>query len=455
MSSIDPTSLATNLATAYTQSARDLLGAQSKSAQATASALSKLQGALKAFDSALDGLSGKKGLQQLGAVFSDSALGSAKVDASAIAGSVPLFVERIASRHQLSFENLLAQDVSAWPPGPLNLSVNLANGSSFVVDLANADVDGDHILSQVELARAINQASGNGGTASAQIVTTGGQSQLLLSSGVSGEGGAIGLDATGLPAGTLRSQLEAAPKELKAAQDAVVWLGEQGSGTRIQQGSNEFTAIPGVTLTLAKAQATGSPAAELTISKDEAATAANLKTFIDAYNTLEKALDELTAVGKNGTGAAAFASDAGVRSLRSRLGNVLRQGFGGSSLRELGIGVDRQGQLSLDGARLSKTLAVKPDALDAVFGSSTGVGAGGLMGALATTVDHWTSVTKGQIQQRQSSVQSMQKSIDARKLRLDTQYDSLFQRYLKQFTALQQVQARMSETSSLFSALGT
>ncbi|QPF74166.1 flagellar filament capping protein FliD [Roseateles sp. DAIF2] len=455
MASIDPSTLATNLATAYTQSARALLTAQTKSAQATSTALSKLQSALKAFDSAMDGLSNKKGLQQRSAAFSDTALGTAEANAAAIPGSYPIFVERVATSHQVAFENLPPEDISAWPAGPLNMTVKLANGGNFVVNLANADSDGNKTLSQVELARAINQASGNGGKVSAQIVTVGGQSQLMLGSGVSGEGGKVSLDVTGLPAGALRDKLGAAPKELVAAQDAVVWLGEQNTGTRIQQGSNQLTAIPGVTVTLKKAQANGSAAAVLSVAKDDGATSANIKTFIDAYNTLEKTLDELTAVGKDGTAPAAFASDAGVRSLRNRLGGILRQEFGGLTLRDLGINADRSGQLSLDSKKLEKTLAAKPDALDTVFGSTATAAPSGLMGAFAAQLDKWTSSTKGQIQQRQTSVQTQQKALNARQTRLDTQYDTMYQRYLKQFTALQQVQSRMSETGNLFNALGT
>lgn len=453
MASIDPTTLATNLATAYTQSAQTLLAAQTKSSQATATALSKLQSALKAFDTALDGLSNKKSLQQLTAAFGNSATGSAVASASALPGSYQIFVEKLASSHQVAYNDLPA--VPAWPSGPVNMTLRLDNGSNFVVDLSNADSDGDGTLSQIELARAINQASGNGGLVSAQVVSSGGQSQLTLSSGVSGEGGKITLDTSSLPAGALRTALEDPSKqvELKAAQDAVVWMGAQGTGLQIKQGSNELTAIPGVTVTL-KSLSSGTPDT-LTVTKDDSATTANVKSFVEAYNTLEKALDELTAVGKDGAASAAFASDAGVRSLRSRLNNILRQDFGGMTLRDLGISADRGGQLSLDSTRLNKTLAAKPDALDTVFGSTSSSAPKGVMGAFAGLLEQWTNGTSGQIQQRQASVQATQKALSARQTRLDAQYETMYQRYLKQFTALQEVQSRMSDTSSLLSSLST
>jgi flagellar hook-associated protein 2 len=455
MASIDPSTLATQLATAYTQPTRTLLDSQSKASQATSSALSKLQNALKAFDSALDTLSGKKGLQQFSASFSDTSIATATASASAAAGVYPLFVEQLASSHQVMYENLADEDVSAWPAGPLNMTVNLANGSNFVVNLANADSDADGSLSQIELARAINQASGNGGSVSAQVVNTGGQSQLLLNSGVSGEGGRISIDASGLPAGALRDKLGAAPKELVAGQDAIVWLGAQGSGTQIKQASNVLTAIAGVSVTLTKAQAPGATPVNLSVAKDDGGTKANLQSFIDAYNTLEKVLDELGAVGKNGAASAALASDAGLRALRSRFNNILRQDFGGLTLRDLGVSADRNGQLSLNANKLDKTLATQPDALDKVFGSSLSGSASGLMGALASAAEVWTNSSNGQIQARQNSLQTRQKAITARQTRLDAQYDQMYTRYLKQFTALQEVQARMNDTSGLLSSLST
>lgn len=440
MASIDPSTLATQLATAYTQPAQTLLTAQTKSSQATSTALGKLQSALQGFDSGLKALSAKKSLSQFTGSFGNAATGTAEVGAGALPGSYQVFVEKLASAHQLAFQNVPAEDVSAWPGGPLNMSVNLANGSNFVVNLANADADGNGSLSQVELARAINQASGNGGTVSAQVLSSGGQSQLMLSSGVSGEGGQISLDLSAIPAGSLRTALEdpARRQQLAAAQDAVVWMGAQGSGMRVQQGSNTLTAIPGVSITLKGLS--GAAPDVLTVSKDEGGTRAQVQSFVDSFNALKKSLDELTAPGKDGTPSAAFASDAGLRSLRGRLNAMLRQEFGGMSLRELGVTADRKGQLSLDGAKLSR--------------ASTSVNTG-VLGGFSRLVDSWTDGSSGQIGQRKTSVQTQQKALGERQTRLDAQYDQAYKRYLRQFTALQEVQARLSDTTSLLGSLST
>lgn len=451
MADINPTSMAQQLAIAYTQSTQTLLDTQTKSSNATAAALSKLQGALQAFDSAMKSLSAKGSLAQLGGSLSNPALGAVSVSASASAGSYPLFVEQTASSQQIAFQDLPAVPVAMGG----SMAVQLGNGSAFNVNLSSADGDGDGTLSQAEIARAINQAPSNSGLVTAMVMTVGGQTQLMLSSGVSGAAGAITLDTSGLNAGDLKTKLSGPSVELAEARDAVVWLGAQGSGVRMQQATNSFTAISGVTVNLTQANKPGDTPATLTVTKDDSATTANVKSFVDAYNALEKTLDDLTSSGsaKDGVAAAVFASDAGVRALRDRLGNLLRQGYGGLSLRELGISIDRNGSLALDSTRLNKTLSATPDALSKVFGSAAAGASSGLMGALSKSVDQWTNLGTGQIKQRQSSVQTMQKAIGARQTRLDTQYQQSYKRYLAQFTQLQNLQSQLGDTTSMLAGL--
>ena len=66
-----------------------------------------------------------------------------------------------------------------------------------------------------------------------------------------------------------------------------------------------------------------------------------------------------------------------------------------------------------------------------------------------------TNSASGQIKQRQDSVQTMQKSISARQTRLDDQYNAAYARYLTQFTALQQLQSQLDQTTSMLANLST
>ena len=435
MAEITPSAMATDLANAYVSGAQKLLTAQSQRAQTTSTALTRLQSALSTFETALSGLSTKKSLIQRSATVTGSGLSNATASASALPGSYTLFVEQIAASHQVTYEDLPA--------------VPVALGGPLVVKL------GDGTISHSEIARAINLAENNGSKVTATTITSGGQSQLVLTSGNSGLAGKITLDVSGLPASDLKTALAGPGRELVAARDAVVWIGQEGAGIRIQQASNSFTAIDGVTLTLSQAMSTGSTPATLTVANDQSGTADNVQAFVTAYNALEKALDELTAVGKDGVGSAALATDAGVRSLRSRLGNTLRMQVDGLSLMDFGIKTSRDGSISLDGAKLQKTLASNPEALDTLFGKAALTNPSGVLGAFQAVAKSWTDSSTGQLRQRQDTVEKTQKRVTQGQERLETQYTNAYNRYLAQFTLLQNLQSQMTQTTSMFSTLAS
>ncbi|MBM3114716.1 flagellar filament capping protein FliD [Jeongeupia naejangsanensis] len=446
-STINPTQMAQQLATAYTQGKQAQLKTQTTNAQNTSAALTKLQSALSNFRTALTGLSGKTSLTQQAATLSNTGVGTASADSTAQAGSYSFFVEQVASANQVAFQGLTA--VSVVPiPGSINLS--LADGTSFSVDIATADLDADGKVSPAELARAINSASNS--KISATVMTVGGQTQMVLSAGQTGASSQITLDASNVNDPALKAAL-GAPQQLVAARDAIVWLGDQTTGVKMQQASNTFTAVQGVTMTFTKAMQAGDTPVTLTVTQDKDATAANVQNFVDAYNALEKTLDDLTRSGdaKNGVTAGAFVSDAGVLALRSHLTNALRQNYGGAKLFDLGVSADRNGTLSLDKTKLQTALAAKPDALDKVFGTAQS----GLLTDTNKYLNQWLNSATGQIKRRQDSVQTLQKDLTTRQTALDDKFNLLYQRYLAQFSKLQSLQAQMSQTSSALSALDT
>ncbi|WKB54111.1 flagellar filament capping protein FliD [Eleftheria terrae] len=448
MTEINPSSMATQLATAYTQGARAQLTTQTQRADETAKALSKLQTALRAFETAASSMSTKKGVLQYAASFDTTGIGTATASSNAQPGAQKLFVEQIATAHQIAYNNLPA--VPASEGGTLSLQVG--SGSAFTVDLSAADSDADGSLSQEETARAINLAPNNQGQVSAMIVTVGAQTQLVLTSAQTGAGSTVTLDVTGMPAGALKDALAAGPTTLSAARDAIVWLGAKDTGIKLQQASNTVTAIQGVSMSFTRAMAPTDAPITLAISQDQTATADNVRTFVDAFNTLKTTLDELTrgADADAGKSAAVFASDAGVRALRNKLNELVRQEWNGVRLMEFGVSMDRHGALSLDSAKLNKAVAARPDALNQLFGSNSLSARSGLLGGLDTQVDLWADSTGGQIKRRQDSLATVQKNVRQRQTRLDEQYQQAYDRYLKQFSQLQTLMSQMDQTSSLF-----
>lgn len=450
MATIDPTSSATQFAKAFIQPMQTQIDNQTKSAKTTSDALSKLQSALQTFDSALFSLSGTKGVVQYSATVSDTSIATATATSSAQAGSYSFFVEQTAAAHQVAFSNVPSVPVPSGGP----LVVQLDDGSSFTVDLAAADTDGDGSLSPTEVARAINEAADNSGKVNAALMMVGGQTKLILTSGSTGAAGEITLDTSGLPASGLKNALDNG-QVLVQGRDAIAWLGDQGTGIQIQQASNTFTGIDGVSLTFAKAMQAGATPITLTVARDDSGTATNVRGLVDAYNTLKKTLDDLTANGTADKDKGVFASDSGVRALRDRINSLIRQKIGGVQLTDFGIAASRSGTLTLDESKLTKAMDTYSGKLEQLFGKAAAANGTGVLGTLDQYLKTWTSSVKGQINQRQTSLQKMQDSINTRQSRLDTQYTNTYNRYLKQFTQLAALQDQMSKNTDIFDAISS
>ncbi|POZ63381.1 flagellar filament capping protein FliD [Chromobacterium alticapitis] len=440
-----PSTWADNLAKSSLSGMQSALDSQTKDAKARSDALSQLQKALQDYKGSLTTLTGKKSLAAMGATASPDGVATVSAAGNAQPGSYSLFVEQTATAQQLAMGDLSTATAQASD----KFTVKLAGGSSFDVAMNGADQDGDGKLSVTELALAINRASGNSGKVNAMVLNNNGASQLVLSSGKTGQSGAISLDLSQVSDAGLKSGLSTS-QTLTAAQDAVVWLGGKGTGVRMQQASNTFTNISGVTLTVNKAMKDGDAPLQVSVNRSDNDTTANVQSFIDAYNKAYKALGSLTQPGVNGNAAGALGDDSGVRSLQSQLGNLLRQSFDGITLGQLGITASRDGTLTLDSKKLSTTLQAAPDALDRFFNSSASK-----TGALKQSgdyLDKWLNFSSGMLKQRQDSASRETKDLNNRQDALQQQYQQLYQRYLTQFSKLQSMQDQMNQTLGMLNS---
>jgi flagellar hook-associated protein 2 len=453
----DPTSTAQAMAQKATASAQDILTNQTKTAGTTSTALSKLSSAISAFQSSLSSLTGLgKSVLAQSATLSDTSIGSASAKPMASAGSYSLFVQQLATASQVSYNNL-SDGRAAGGILSVKLSEETAGTttSTFDVDLssASADTDKDGVLSIREVAAAINRASGNNGLVSAGVVTVGTESRLVLTSKNTGVANTVSLDASGVTDTALKTNL-GVRSTVATAQDAIVLLGGKASGTPIKQASNTFTNIDGVSMTFTRAQAASESDIKLNVASDTNGTVSNVQAFVDAYNKLKTALDSMVDAGDptNDKAAGAFAHDAGIKALQSRLVSMVRS-TGSSSLASYGILATRDGTLSLDSTRLNKQLSVNPSGLDKLIGSASTSSPTGIAGSLNTYLNLWSNSATGQLKQRSDAVTKLQSTLTQRQSDLDAQFDSAYSRYLKQFTELQTLQSTMTSNVSLFDAI--
>lgn len=446
----DPIPTATGLATTSVAKSRALLNSQSATNKATNAALTTLGSALSAFQSSLSSLtSGTKTISATSATFSNTAVATATANSKAAAGTYAFYVEQLATAGQTSYD---IPDASVPNTGVMNIT--LQDNSTFQVSLANADTDGNG-LSAKEIAAAINASASNNSQVTASTVTVNGATKLVLTS-----------TKTGFNAGVKEmafqdDDLNIAPDVktqtvLTAAADAKVWLGGK-TGTLIQQATNTFNVIDDVSFTINQAQAPSDNPLTLKVAPDNSATAANVQSFVTAYNTLLGVFKSVASVGDPATGVAAGAlsSDSAIQALRNKIDSTLRAATGNNSLVSFGVTGNRDGTLSLDTARLTRSVAANPEAIDKLFGRASSIGSNesGVLGALNKVVDAWTNSTNGTLNARKDASTRQAASITARLATLDIQYDSAYKRYLTQFTTLQQLQSSMNNTSALFTAM--
>lgn len=456
----DPQSTATALAQKYTQAAQQTLTSKTNRANAVQKGLSELRSALTLFQGTLGSLTGvNKRLFAQSATLSDTTLGTASANASASAGTYHFFVEQVATAHQVQYNNIPDNVQEAAGAGTLKIKVGPTTTIS--VDLSTANSDSDTKLTVREIATAINKAAGNAGLVSASVVTVGGVPRMMLSSQNTGTAGAITLDTTSLGA-TLKTAFDdpANFKEVTAAKDAKVWLGAKPADpldttNLLTQSSNTFTNIDGVSVTFTKAQASGATPVTLTVAPDSTATTKNVQEFIDAYNKLKAAVDKLVDPGDPDKGVAAgpFAHDAGIRALRDHLVDLMRPTGGATNLAMYGITGSKGGGLQLKTEDLFKQLAKDPFGLDNLIGNSSLSAPTGIAGKLNTYLKEWSDTSNGKIKIRSTENEKLQKDLAKRQDRLDAQYDTAYERYLLQFTRLQNMQNQMSNNATMFDAL--
>ncbi|KFI07049.1 flagellar filament capping protein FliD [Massilia sp. BSC265] len=442
----DPAATAAALAEKYVFGQQQALTARTQRASATEKGLSSLRSAISSFQTALVGMTGaSKTMLAKSAVFSDTSVGSATAKSTAVAGTYSFYVTALASAHQVSYA--LNEDSKVTG----SLEIKVGDARPITIDLAAANTNPDDPLTPREIAAAINASDDNKSLVTASVISTGpGKYELVLTAKNTGTASAITV--------THDSETDPPPpsspfdtvKQLVPAQNAKIHIGST-SGPLIDQATNTFTGIDGVTVNFTK---TTTAPVTLTVGSDTGATTANVQAFVDTYNKLKSAIDALTAPGdpSKGTAGGPFAGDSGVGALRERLLSILRPSSG-DSLALYGITANRLGTLSLDTNRLNKALAANPTGLDALIGSTAGTTPTGLAGKFDTYLKGWTGATNGQLKTRQEAVTKVLSETAIRQEKIDKQYDAAYQRYLMQFTQLQALQNQMSSNSSMFDAL--
>jgi len=444
MSSLDPITMATQLATYDVQPFQQRLNTQSSQYQSQLTALGKVETALRAFRTAITEMnSSTSSIVKNSATVSQEGYFSATADANALAGSYQVFVEQVATAHQVSASMPANLDSTTQVPttGTMDFTIN---GTTMTLDLSTLDSDGDGIATVADLVSAINNDSNNPGV-NATLVRSNGQTYFMLSSTETGVANSVNVSVFG----TGQTWFEDAftnLNEISAPQDAVIWLGAQGTGLQLTNSSNTFEGvINGVDLTVTKAQTSGEAPLSLSVGADQEGTKEQMNKIIEAYNSLMKTIDSYTSIGGEDSQRGVLASDPTIRSIESQLKTLVRGEFEGMRLSDLGIEISRDGTMKIDADKFEEAQTTNTAALESFFN-----GDGNLLDSLDSLLDPYLQFSNGLFKSRKDALQQNISRIEDKQTALERKYDMAYDRYLKQFTQMNQLITKMNQTMSMF-----
>ncbi len=303
----------------------------------------------------------------------------------------------------------------------IDSSNNTLEGIRDAINAANAGVtatlvnDGSGTPYRLALSSAQSGVSN-----SIKITTSGGDGSI---------GNLLGYD----PAGTQNLS------QTQVAQNASLTV----NGIAITSATNTVSgAIQGVTLTLKNT--TASPSS-LAVTRDTTAITAAAAGFVDAYNALASQMKSRSAYGTNGQAAGALAGDATLRAIQDQLRNIfLTPASGGNltSLAQVGIAFQRDGQLALDKSTFSNAITTSFSDVTQLFTSATG---------FATRLEAWGTTTLsagGLIETRTQSLNQYVKDRNQEISRLEILMTAREKRYRTEYTNLNLMLSRMNSTST-------
>lgn len=336
--------------------------------QAQITAYGSLKGALSSFQSTVAALATPAKFTGVTANLADATVATASASSAATAGSYALEVQSLAQAHKLK-SGTFATTSTTVGSGTITIQFGTYSGGVFTL---NPDKPAGTVTinsNQSSLAGVRDAINAAGVGVSASIINDGTGNRLVIASKDSGLANALKITVADADlANTDMSGLSQLVHDAStggttnltqtvAAQNAVVVV----DGISISKSSNTITdAIEGVTLNLLKANTPATTT--LTVARDTAGTQAAVQSFVNAYNSLNKTLTDLSRYDAATNKSSILTGDATVRSVQTQLRRVFNTalptaGGGLTALADVGISFQKDGTLKLDTAKLTAVLS--------------------------------------------------------------------------------------------------
>ena len=447
-SGIDVDSLVTQLVAAEGNVKTQLLTNRRADVQAQISAFGSLKSALSEFQSSASALSDSSAFRARTASSEDTTIFSVTATQAAEIGSYAIEVVSLAESAKLSSTGF---DNSGTVVGTGTLSISVGSATFDVtVDSENNTVE--------QLKDAINSSSANTGVVATTINVDDGlggtETRLVLTSEDPGTANAITVttldddgnntDTAGLSAlvydpdgsGTTNSSL------VTAAADAQIRI----DGQLATRSSNTMDdVIEDVTINLQAADV--GTEYQLTIIEDAPAIVSNVEQFVEDFNALNNTFNQLSSFNPDTNTGSILLGDFTLRGIETQIRRAFSDqviGLTGQvrDLVDLGITTNENGSLSFDAELLESRLETDAAGVENFFTSDTGF-ANRLDGVLEGFLTSG-GVLDGKTNGLNARIQDIDSDLEDLNLRLQT----LEERLLAQFSALDGLLAQLQTTSN-------
>ena len=417
--------------------------------QVELTAYGSLKGVLGSLRSSVEALDSASSFTGFSAVSGNADLFGVSADENATSGSYDITVKQLAEVHKLASGGF--SEAETVGEGTLHLKVG--NGSTTDIDISATDT-------LAEVAQAINNAEAG---VRAGVIFDGSDYFLTLAADDTGVENIINVTVTDTGDtndtdmnGLSRLVYEAGVTEnLSNIQDAADAIITVDGVTNIHRAGNVVNdVIQGVTITLESAPVVPDNQATLTVSRDLETVVSKITAFVDAYNETIALFDEYQSYNSDSETAGVLLGDATTKTIRNRLNTMLTGTLSGvesfSRLTDLGIALNREGQLEIDASTLNSALEDYFDEVLQFFTQST-EGSEGFAVRMTDTLDAILSSTNGTLAARTDGIQDSIDDIGDQVERLEMRVLAWESRTRAQFNALEVLLAEYQTTGDYLS----
>ena len=422
-----------------------MLQQQEAAYQVELTAYGSLKGELSNLKSALDGLDSVSDMTAFKASVGDTDFVTVSAGNDAAEGSFNLTVTQKADVHKLTSSAFTAAETVG--EGTLHIKV----GDATAIDI---EVSATDTLENV--AQAINDSDAE---VTAGVIFDGNDYFLALTGKETGVDSVINITAT--DADTFNTDTNGLSRlvfdkgiteNLVNTQDASDAIITVDGVADIHRSTNIIDdVIEGITITIDSVPDTPDNQANLTVSRDTAATIARIDTFVEAHNKLVDFFDAYQKYDAAAETAGILQGDATTNGIRNRLSRAITGTVAGneefSRLVDLGISLDSDGKLETDSAALTTALDENFDEVLQFFSQDT-EGSEGFAVGLIDTLEGMLSTTQGALAARTKGIQTSIDNIEDQVERIEYRNQAWESRTRAQFNSLELLLAEYQTTGN-------